>query len=86
MIPTAILLGLIGGTVPRYRWWAVPVVGIVWSIILETSGDPGMNIAQVWLGGFAAGALNAAVGVAVTWALAGAVHAILRQQNGSPQS
>jgi len=86
MIPTAILLGMILGIVPRYRWWAVLVVGIVWSVILETSGDPGLTIARIWLGGFAVGALNAAVGVAVTWALAGAVHAIVSPRNGSPQS
>ena len=86
MIPTAILLGLIGGTVPRYRWWAVPVVGIIWTIILETSGDPGMTIAEVWLGGLALGALNAAVGVAVTWALVGAVDAIRSPRSESPQS
>ena len=86
MIPTAILLGLIGGAVPRYRRWAVPVVGIVWSIILETSGDPGMTFAEVWLGGFALATLNAAVGVALIWALTGAVSAIRSPKSGSAQS
>jgi hypothetical protein len=86
MIPTAILLGLIGGAVPRYRWWAVPVVGIVWPIIPETAGDPGMTFSEVWLGGFALAALNAAVGVAVTWALTGAISAIRSPKSGSTQS
>jgi hypothetical protein len=86
MIPTAILLGLIGGAVPRYRWWAVPIAGVVWSIILETSGDPGMTFVEVWLGGFALAALNAAVGVAVTWALTGAISAIRSPKSGSTQS
>jgi hypothetical protein len=86
MIPTAILLGLIGGAVPRYRWWAVPIAGIAWAIILETSGDPGMTFVEVWLGGFALAALNAAVGVAVTWALTGAISAIRSPKSGSTQS
>lgn len=86
MIPTAILLGLIGGMVPRYRWWAIPAVGIVWSIILETSGDPGLVFAEIWIGGFALGALNAALGVAVAWALAGANDAIRTRRSESTQS
>lgn len=52
MIPTAILLGLIGGLIPRYRWWSIPVIGIIWSIILTTEGDPTASIAQIWIGAF----------------------------------
>jgi hypothetical protein len=61
-------------------------VGIVWSIILETSGDPGATFAEVWLGGFVLGALNAAVGVVVTWALTGVVDSIRSRESGSTQS
>ncbi|MGH8952451.1 MAG: hypothetical protein ACRDX9_13590 [Acidimicrobiia bacterium] len=75
MIPTAILLGLIGGLIPRYRWWSIPVIGVIWSVILTTSGDPTMSFAQIWIAGFALGALNGAVGVAVTWSLAHVVSA-----------
>jgi hypothetical protein len=67
MIPTAILLGLIGGVIPRYRWWSIPVIGVFWSIQLSVAGDPSMSLAQIWIGGFALGAINAAVGVAATW-------------------
>lgn len=67
MIPAAILYGLIGGLIPRYRWWAIPVIGVIWSIILTISGDPTMSFAQTWIGGFFLGALNGAVGVVLTW-------------------
>lgn len=67
MIPTAIVLGLIGGLIPRYRWWSIPVIGIMWSIILTTSGDPTASNAQIWIGGFFFGAVNGAVGVTFTW-------------------
>lgn len=67
MIPTAIILGLIGGLIPRYRWWSIPAIGIIWSIILATAGDPTLSIAQVWIGGFFFGAVNGAVGVLFTW-------------------
>lgn len=70
MIPTAILLGLMGGLIPRYRWWSIPVIGVIWSIELSTLGDPSMSIVQIWIAGFILGALNGAVGVAFTWALA----------------
>lgn len=69
MIPDAILLGLIGGLIPRYRWWSIPLIGVFWSVQLTTSGDPSMSIAQIWIGGFALGALNGAVGVLATWSL-----------------
>jgi hypothetical protein len=68
VIPTAIFLGLIGGLIPRYRWWSIPVIGVIWSIILTNEGDPTMSLAQIWIAGFIFGALNGAVGVAVTWA------------------
>lgn len=67
MIPTAVLLGLIGGLIPRYRWWSIPVIGVIWSIILTTTGDPTLSVAQVWIGGFFFGAVNGAVGVVFTW-------------------
>lgn len=67
MIPTAILLGLIGGLIPRYRWWSIPVIGVIWSIMLSTGGDPAMSLAQIWFAGFVLGALNGAAGVLATW-------------------
>ncbi len=75
MIPTAILLGLIGGLIPRYRWLSIPVIGVIWSVTLTTSGDPTVSFAQIWIAGFALGALNGAVGVAVTWSLVQVVSA-----------
>lgn len=69
MIPTAILLGLFGGLAPRYRWWSIPIIGTVWSILLTIAGDPTMSFAEIWLAGFALGAINGAVGVAFTWLL-----------------
>lgn len=70
MIPDAILLGPFGGLVPRYRWWAIPVIGVYWSIRLSTGGDPTMSWAQIWSAGLVLGALNGAVGVLATWSLA----------------
>jgi hypothetical protein len=67
MIPVAILLGLIGGLIPRYRWWSIPAIGVYWSIQLSAVGDPTLSLAQIWIGGFAFGALNGAVGVLATW-------------------
>lgn len=69
MIPTAIFLGLIGGLIPRYRWWSVPIIGVVWSLMLSMRGDASMSFAQIWIGGFAIGALNGAVGVLFTWSV-----------------
>ena len=66
MIPTAILLGLIGGLIPRYRWWSIPVIGVFWSIMLSIGGDPTMSLAQIWIVGFILGAVNGAVGVGFT--------------------
>lgn len=74
MIPTAILLGLVGGLIPRYRWWSVPVIGVIWSIILTVSGDPTMSLAQIWIVGFAFGAVNGAVGVLFTAAVANVIN------------
>ncbi len=67
MIPTAISLGLLGGLIPRYRWWSIPVIGVIWSVMLSTEGDPSMSFAQIWIAGFTLGALNVAVGVLATW-------------------
>lgn len=78
MIPTAIFLGLIGGLIPRYRWWSIPVIGVFWSIMLSISGDPSMSLAQIWIGGFVLGAINGAVGVAFTWGLSRIIHVLLQ--------
>lgn len=78
MIPTAILLGLIAGLIPRYRWWSIPVIGVISSILLSTVGDPSMSFAQIWIAGFAFGALNGAVGVALTWGVATVIHAVFQ--------
>jgi hypothetical protein len=72
MIPTAILLGLVTG-LSRYRWWSIPLIGIIWVAILIVSGDPSVPIAQLVVGGFLIGALNGAAGVLVSWGLAHAL-------------
>ena len=64
MIPNAIVLGFIGGLLPGSRWWPIPVIGVLWSIMLTVGGDPSMSFAQIWIGGLALGAVNAAVGLA----------------------
>lgn len=86
MIPTAILLGLIGGAFPRYRWWAIPIVGVVWSIILQATAGPDMTFADIWVVGFIFGALNAAIGVAATWLLGRAAKALAGPPTGTLQS
>ena len=78
MIPTAILLGLFGGLLPHHRWWSVPVIGVIWSILLTVAGDPTMSLAQIWITGFALGAINGAVGVLFTAASAKAINLIGR--------
>ena len=78
MIPTAILLGLIGGLIPRYRWWTIPVIGIIWSILLSIGGDPTMSWAEIWIAGFAVGAANGAVGVVFTWLVWQAIQLVSR--------
>lgn len=83
MIPAAILYGLIGGLVPRYRWWAIPVIGVIWSITLTISGDPTMSFAQSWVSGFVLGALNGAVGVAFTWSVWKLIQLVTRVIRGS---
>jgi hypothetical protein len=82
MIPTAILLGLIGGLIPRYRWWSIPVVGLIWSIILSTEGDPTMSFAQIWFAGFVFGALNGAIGVLAAWSFVHLLSELFRWMRG----
>jgi hypothetical protein len=81
MIPTAIMLGLFGGLIPRYRWWSIPLIGLTWSVILATEGDPTMSWAQIWFAGFVFGALNGAIGVLATWSV---IH-LARELTGSIQ-
>ena len=78
MIPTAILLGLFGGLMPRYRWWSVPVIGVTWSVMLAVSGDRSLSLAQIWIAGFALGAVNGAVGVLFTVAVADVINRVGR--------
>jgi hypothetical protein len=86
VIPTAILLGMFGGLFPRYRWWSVPVIGLIWSIILTISGDPTLSLTQVWIAGFALGAVNGAVGVLFTVAVANAVNLVGRRFRSSREA
>ncbi|MEX1126288.1 MAG: hypothetical protein WEE53_11550 [Acidimicrobiia bacterium] len=74
MVPTAILLGLFGGLIPRFRWWSIPVIGAIWSILLSVEGDPSMSVVQIWIGGLAIGAVNGAIGVAFTWGVSKVIH------------
>lgn len=76
MIPVAILYGMIGGLIPRFRWWSIPVIGVIWSIMLAFGGDPTMSLAQIWIAGFVLGALNGAVGVAFTWGMSKVIHGV----------
>lgn len=76
MIPTAILFGLIGGLIAPYRWWSIPVIGVIWSIMLSIGGDPSMSLAQIWIAGFVFGAINGAIGVAFTWGLSRIIHVV----------
>jgi hypothetical protein len=88
VIPIAILLGVVGGLIPRYRWWSIPIVGVFWSIMLTLSGDPSMSLTQIWIAGFALGAVNGAVGVLFTVAVAKAVNLVaprLRSRIGASQ-
>lgn len=78
MIPAAILYGLVGGLIPRYRWWSVPVIGVIWSVTLSFAGDPSASLVQIWFSGFVLGALNGAVGVVVSWAILKVAAAILK--------
>jgi hypothetical protein len=73
MIPIAIFLGLIGGLIPRYRWWSVPTIGLTWSVMLAVGGDPNMSLPQIWIGGFLLGAANGAVGVTASWLVVNAI-------------
>ena len=78
MIPTAILLGLIGGLIPRYRWGSIPVIGVIWSIMLSIGGDPTMSLTQIWIVGFILGAVNGAVGVGFTWGVSRIIHVLFQ--------
>jgi hypothetical protein len=82
MIPTAILFGFIGGLIPRYRWWSIPAIGVIWSIMLTIGGDPTMSFVQIWFAGFVLGAVNGAVGVIVTSALYGVARLIIPRTRG----
>lgn len=82
MIPTAILLGFIGGLIPRYRWWSIPAIGVIWSIMLTLGGDPTMSFVQIWFAGFVHGAVNGAVGVIVTSALYGLARLLIPRTRG----
>ena len=82
MIPTAIVLGLIGGLIARYRWWSIPVIGVTWSIMLSIGGDPSMSLGHVWTAGFAFGASNGAIGVAFTWGLSRVISVVFQWIHG----
>lgn len=69
---------------PRYRWWSVPAVGVIWTIIVSTEAEPGTSLAKIWIPGLFFGAANAAVGVALSWGLIWAIQALskrLKSQN-----
>jgi hypothetical protein len=68
VIPTAILAGLLLGM--WIRWWAIPVVGIGWAIVVAFI-DPSAALA-----GAALGAANALVGVLVALGLRTLVKAL----------
>ncbi len=80
MIPTAILLGMVAGPSPL-RWWAVPLIGVIWSLMLASWGEPAITSVQVWLGGFALGALNAALGVLISGRAVHLLRTPLRRVN-----
>lgn len=82
MIPTAIFFGLIGGLIPRYRWWSVPAIGVIWSVMLTVGGDPNMSLAEIWISGFFFGAANGAVGVFVSWLVVTVIGLLIPQTRG----
>jgi hypothetical protein len=69
VIPTVIVLGLVLGVVVprRAALLAVPLLGLGWAALVATTNDAD------FLGGFAFGAANAAVGVLVGISLDGAL-------------
>jgi hypothetical protein len=69
VIPTAILAGLLLGLI--LRWWAVPAVAVLWSILVVTTIDANPIAAA------ALGAANAAAGCAVAVLGRHAVHRAL---------
>ena len=70
MIPIALFAGLAIG-----RWWAIPVIGLGWALVVVAIGDCDAGCAP-----FAAarGAANGAVGVLARHAILGAVRAARR--------
>ena len=67
MIPTALVLALVGGLVaPKRVVWVVATVTLFWVVLLVSDGSwDGREL----LGGAALGALNAVVGAAAGWAI-----------------
>lgn len=86
MIPIAILLGLIGGLIRRYRWWSVPAIGVIWSVMLTVGGDPNMSLPQIWIGGFLLGAANGAAGVMASWLVVTVIGLLVPQTRGDVSS
>ena len=58
MIPTAIIAGLLLGL--WIRWWAVPVIGVAWAVVIVLVVEPSAAFGAGLLG-----AANALVGVLV---------------------
>jgi hypothetical protein len=58
------------------------VVGLIWSIILSTEGDPTMSFAQIWFAGFVFGALNGAIGVLAAWSFVHLFSELFRWMRG----
>jgi hypothetical protein len=72
MIPTAILVGLALG--PWLRWWAAPVTGALWAIVIGV-GDGGIDDVPAAL---ALGTANGLLGAALT---VGVLHLVDRRRH-----
>ncbi len=83
MIPTAIVLGVIGGLIPRSGWWPIPLTGVIWSILLTVAGDQSMSFAEIWIGGFGFGAVNAAAGFLLSRGVSAAIR--VRSERARPE-